>query len=81
MRYRARLRGFDLAEVERVLRYSGERYTDTATGSFVVVGRHGNQLIMVPYEREEDALTPVTVHRTTRQQINFRVRAGRFKHE
>ena len=81
MRYRARLRGFDLAEVERVLRHSSERYLDTATGSLVAVGRHGDRLIMIPYEHQADVLTPVTVHTTTRQQINFRVRSERFKHE
>ncbi len=81
MRFRAQLRGFDLADVERILRYSSERYVDTATGSLVAVGRQGDRLIMAPYEREGDALTPVTVHQTTRQQINFRVRSGRFRHE
>ncbi len=81
MQYRVRLRGFDLAEVERVLRYSIERYLDTATGRFVAVGHHRERLIMVLYEREGDVLTPVTVHATTRQQINFRVRAERFRHE
>ncbi len=81
MQYRARLRGFDIAEVERVLRYASERYVDTATGRLVAVGRHGDQLIMVPYERKGDVLTPATVHTTTRQQINFRIRAERFKNE
>ena len=28
MEYRARLRGFDLAKVEQIVRYSGERYVD-----------------------------------------------------
>ena len=81
MQYRARLRSFDLAEVERILRHSSERYVDMATGSSVAVGRHDDRLIMVPYEREGDVLTPVTVHTTTRQQINFRVRSERFRHE
>ena len=43
LRYRADLRGFDLAELERILRFGEERYFDTATGRNVVVGRdHGN---------------------------------------
>lgn len=81
MLYPARLRGFDLAAVESILRFSGERYTDTATGRSVAVGRDGHRLVMVPYERKEDDLTPVTVHVTTRQQINSRVRSERFRHE
>jgi hypothetical protein len=81
LHYRARLRGFDLAEIERILRYSNERYVDAATGSLVAVGRHGGQLIMVPYQREGGILTALTVHTTTRRQINFRVRSGRLRHE
>ena len=81
MLYRSRLRGFDLAEVERVLRHSTERYVDTVTGSLVAVGRSGTQLIMVPYVCEGKVLTPITVHTTSRQQINVRVRSERFKHE
>ena len=32
MKYRLRLRGYDLPAVEQILRYSSERYVDTATG-------------------------------------------------
>jgi hypothetical protein len=67
--------------VERILRYSKERYVDTATGRLVAVGRDGDRLVMVPHEREGNVLTPVTVHVTTRQQINSRVRSERFRHE
>ena len=81
IRYRARLRGFDLAKIEDIVRYSAERYFDTATGRFVVVGRHDNMLVMIPYETDEDAITPITIHATTRQQISFRLRTGRFTHE
>lgn len=42
MRYRAKLRGFDIAKIEHIMRYSSERYVDTATGRTVVVGRHDN---------------------------------------
>jgi hypothetical protein len=80
MRYRARLRGFDLAKIEDIVRYSGERYFDTVTGRSVVVGRYDNMLVMIPYETDEDAITPITIHATTRQQINFRLRTGRFTH-
>ena len=81
MRYRAKLRGFDLAAVERIVRYSTERYYDTATLRPVVVGHHDNRLVLIPYELQDDAVVPVTIHVTTRQQINFRLRTGRFKRE
>ena len=80
MRYRAKLRGFDLAKIEDIVRYSAERYFDTATGRSVVVGHHDNMLVMIPYETDEDAITPITIHATTRQQVNFRLRTGRFTH-
>jgi hypothetical protein len=81
MRYRLRLRGFDLAAVERIVRYSDERYVDSVTGRLVAVGRHDERLIMIPYERRGETVTPVTVHVTNRQQINIRVRSGRFTNE
>lgn len=79
--YKMRLRSFKLEAVEQVLRHSSERYTDTATGRRVVVGRHDRQLIVVPYEVDEDRLLPVTVHAVTRKQIANRVKSGRFIHE
>ena len=81
MQHRARLRGFDLAKIERIVRYSPERYLDTATGRTVAVGRHGDILVMVPYEAGEGTLIPITVHATTRQQISFRLKTGRFTNE
>lgn len=79
MRYRAELRGFELATIEQIVRFSGERYFDTATQRMVVVGRHMGQLVMIPYEQEGDTVTPVSVHSTTRQQINLRLQTGRFE--
>ena len=81
MKYRVRLRGFDLAMLEHIVRYSTERYMDTATGRFVAVGQHGVHLVMRPYEQTAEMLTPVTAHVTTRQQINSRIRSGRFTNE
>ncbi len=81
LKYRAVLRGFDLAEVEQVLKSSKERYVDTATSRHVIVGRCGQTLVVIPYEIAGDMLTPITIHATTRQQIEFRVKAGRFVHE
>ena len=81
MKYRLRLRGYDLATVEHILRYSSERYVDTVTGRAVAVGRHENLLVMVPYQQKGDTLTPVTIHATSRQQINSRLRSGRLNNE
>lgn len=81
MHHRLQMRGFDLETVEHIVRYSVERYVDTVTGRFVAVGRHDKHLILVPYKRSGNILTPVTVHATSRQQINFRVKTGRFTNE
>jgi hypothetical protein len=80
-KYRAGLRGFDLTEVEKIIIFGNERYFDTATGRNVVVGKHGRLLVLIPYERIGDSITPVTIHATTRQQINFRLKNGRFSNE
>lgn len=79
LKHRARLRGFDLAIIEQIVRFSEERYFDTATHRTVAIGRHGNRLIMVPYEQENDTVTPITIHATTRPQIAFRLKTGRFR--
>jgi hypothetical protein len=81
LQYRAKVRGFDLVEIERIIRHSGERYFDTETRRIVVVGRHHKQLVMIPYETEEDNIIPVTIHAVTRQLIRFRLRTGRFTNE
>jgi uncharacterized DUF497 family protein len=80
-KYRASLRGFNLIEVENILIFSDERYFDTATGRNVVVGKHGGMLVVIPFVRIGDVITPVTIHATTRQQINFRLKNGRFSNE
>jgi hypothetical protein len=81
MRYRAKLRGFDLEKLEQLVTHSTERYYNTETGRAVVIGRYDKKLVIVPYETAGDVITPVTVHITTRQQINFRLKAGRFINE
>lgn len=79
-RYRVKLRGFNLKDLEEVLRYNTERYCDTATDRLVVIGRDEKTMIMIPYERDNsDVVTPITVHATSRQQVNYRVRSGRFQ--
>jgi hypothetical protein len=81
MQYRARLRGFDLARVEHIVRYSRERYFDTVTGRLIAVGRIDDLLVIIPYDTDQGSITPVTIHATTRQQINFRLKTGRFINE
>ncbi len=81
MKYRARLRGFDLAKIEQIVRYSGERYVDTVTRRLVAVGRMDDLLVIIPCDTGQDSITPVTIHATTRQQINFRLKTGRFINE
>jgi hypothetical protein len=78
---RLKMRGFDIETVERIVRYSDERYFDVVTGRSVVVGRHRQLLVLIPYEREEQTLIPVTIHVTSRQQIAFRMESGRFCYE
>lgn len=79
LKHRARVRGFELPTIEQIVRFSDERYYDTVTQRMVAVGRHGRRLVIVPYDREDDTLTPVTVHATTRRQIDFRLKAGRLR--
>jgi uncharacterized DUF497 family protein len=78
LQYRAKLRGFELDKIEEILKYSGERYYDTETDRLIAVGKHNNSLVIVPYEYVGDFITPVTIHATTRQQIRFRLKSGRY---
>jgi hypothetical protein len=78
LRYRSTQRGFDLDLIETILRFSSERYYDVETDRAIVVGKHRDQLVLVPYEQSENAIIPITIHATTRQQIRFRLNTGRF---
>ena len=40
-----------------------------------------SEYMMIPYELEGRTLTPVTIHVTSRQQINSRIKSGRFTNE
>ncbi|MEI6388864.1 MAG: hypothetical protein WCQ50_19790 [Spirochaetota bacterium] len=71
LKYRAALRGYELASIEQIIRFAEERYLDTATQRMVAIGRHGSALVLVPYEVVESGRTPITIHATCRQQINF----------
>lgn len=81
LKYRASTREFDLSKLEQILRRSTERYLDTGTGSLLVIGRHENQIVVIAYEADGEEVTPITVHATSRQQVLFRVRTGRFTYE
>ena len=81
VQYRAELRGYELAQIERILRYSAERYVDTLTERLIAVGHIEDVLVIIPYELASKRMTPVTVHATTRQQINLRLKTGRFANE
>jgi hypothetical protein len=81
LQYRAKTRGFDLTILEEILRYSLERYHDIETRRSLMVGKHRNTLVLIPYEKENSVIIPVTVHVTTRQQIKFRLQTGRFTYE
>lgn len=78
MRYRAESRGFALAKIEDIVRYSVERYFDTETGRQIVIGNHGRELVLIAYETAQTSVTPITIHTTTRQQTQFRVSTGRY---
>ena len=80
-KYRVRLREFDLVVVEEILRHSTERYVDAVTGRLIVVGRDSKLLVVIPYEQDQNTLTPITIHSSNRQQINFRVKSGRYTNE
>jgi len=78
VKYRATLRGFDLENIEEIIRFSSERYYDSSTNRRVAVGRHIKQLVIIPYEEDHNMIVPVTIHTTTRQQIKYRIKGGRF---
>ncbi len=81
LRYRAKTRQYDLNILEHILAHSSERYIDTESGRMIVIGRHEKQLVMIPYDADDDSLTPITVHSTTREQISFRLSTGRLTYE
>ena len=79
--FRVEKRGLSFAIIEEILRYSSERYFDVSTHRMIAVGRHEDRIVMIPYEIKDDAIVPVTVHATTRQQIKFRLKTGRYEYE
>ena len=77
---KASLRGFDLFRIENIIIHPSEQYYDVFTGRDIAVGHYDSKLVLIPYESDEDVITPVTIHVTTRQQINVRIKTGRFIH-
>ncbi len=71
-------RHFSIEKAEKVIRYSTERYFDIDTSRRIVVGSFDNRLILIPYDEDDNIITPVTIHETDRKQINFRIKNGRF---
>ena len=76
--YRSDTRGFDLNQIEYIVRYSSEKYFDTESGRKVVVGNHHGILVLIPYDEDDKYIKPITIHSITRKQIRFRINAGRF---
>jgi hypothetical protein len=79
--YRARTRGFDVNDIESIVKHTEERYFDVETHRLVAIGRSNEKLVVIPYEESDEVCTPVTVHAVTRKQIRFRVNTGRFVYE
>ena len=78
LKYRSQKRGFNLSTIENILLYSSERYFDTTTHRMVVIGKHGKSFVMIPYEKKKESIVPITIHATTKQQINFRINTRRL---
>ena len=57
LQYRAKLRGFTIAKIEEIVKYSGERYYDMETDRLIAVGKHDNQLVIIPYESQDNTRT------------------------
>ncbi len=79
LEYRCQTRNFRLEAIENIIHSPERLYYDVETARIVAVGKHDNKLVLIPYEETETGITPVTIHATSRRQINLRVRSGRFR--
>lgn len=68
-----------LETIAAVGRFASERYFGTNHSRLVGVGRFGRLLLLVPYEEDDQSITPVTVHTITRQQMTWQLQEGRFQ--
>ena len=64
MKYRAALRGFDLAKIEDIVRHSTERYFDTETERWVVIGYHDTKLVMICLRSRSNLVYPYNTQLT-----------------
>jgi hypothetical protein len=80
-RFRLQLKKYEFDKMFGIIKCSIEKYYDTETGRTVVIGKHIDKLVLIPYEITEESVIPVTIHVITRQQINFRIKPGRLKYE
>ena len=55
-------RYFDIEKAEHIIRYSTERYFDIDSSRQIVVGSVDNRLILIPYEKKDNIITPGTIH-------------------
>ena len=76
--FRIKLRKYNIENVIELLKHSTEKYFDTETNRNIIVGKHKNKLVLIPYEEDGDNVIPITIHATSRQQIKFRLTTGRF---
>jgi hypothetical protein len=45
----------------------------------IAIGKHDKRLVMIPYEISKNSIKPVTIHATSRQQVNFQIKNGKIK--
>lgn len=77
--YRLKVREYEIEKIESILKTSSEVYVDSDTGRNIKVGKHDTVLVIVAYDIEQDgSTTPVTVYQTSRKQINYYLKKGRF---
>jgi hypothetical protein len=77
--YKMNVRGYQKEKIEHIIRFSLERYFDTETRRYVIIGMHGDKEVIIPFDKEGKTIIPVTIHAISRQQIRFRKLSGRFE--
>lgn len=74
MKYKSKLRGFNLLQIEDVINSSSERYLDTITGRRVIVGKYESKLILIPYEMDENSVINCPHHDASTNQFSYKNR-------
>ena len=75
------VRNYNKEKIEHIIRFSSERYFDTETRRFVIIGKHDHRVVIIPIDKSGNVIIPVTIHAISRQQIRFRILSGRFEDE